>query len=82
MRKSKFTEGKFVATPKQIEGGRQGKDMCRELSIPEATYCTWKSKYGGMEASDVHRLHDRETEQKKLKGMYPDLGDGGTTSLR
>jgi len=40
MRKSKFTESQIVATLKQVEGGRQVKDMCRELGISEATYYT------------------------------------------
>lgn len=55
MRKSRFTESQIVATLKQVEGGRQFEDVCRELGVSEATYSVWKSKYGGMEAGDVHR---------------------------
>lgn len=58
MRKSKFTESQIVTTLKQVEGGRQIKDVCREPGISEATYYAWKSKYGGMEAADVQRLRD------------------------
>jgi hypothetical protein len=36
-------------------------------------YYVWKSKYGGMEASDVQRLRDVETEHAKLKRMYAEL---------
>ncbi|WP_164740882.1 transposase, partial [Xanthomonas sp. BRIP62409] len=50
MRKSKFTDSQIVATLKQVEGGRQVKDVYRELGISDATYYVWKSKYGGMEA--------------------------------
>lgn len=73
MRKSKFTESQIVATLKQVEGGRQVKDVCRELGISDATYYVWKSKYGGMEAADVQRLRDLETEHSKLKRMYAEL---------
>jgi len=73
MRKSKYTESQIVNTLKQVEGGRQVKDVCRELGISEATYYTWKSKYGGMEASDVRRLKDLEEENNRLKRMYADL---------
>lgn len=73
MRKSKFTESQIVKTLKQVEGGRQVKDVCRELGISEPTYFTWKSKYGGMEASDVKRLKDLEAENSRLKRMYADL---------
>jgi len=51
----------------------EGKDACRELGISEATYYVWKSKYGGMEASDVQRLRDVEAEHAKLKRMYAEL---------
>lgn len=49
------------------------KDICREHSISEATFYNWKSKYGGMEASDVRRLKDLEEENSQLKKMYADL---------
>ncbi|SKB57138.1 Transposase [Luteibacter sp. 22Crub2.1] len=38
MRKSKFSESQIVAALKQVEGGGQVKDTCRELGISEATY--------------------------------------------
>lgn len=68
MRKSKFTESQIGATLKQVEGGRQVKDVCRELGISDATYYVWKSKYGGIEESGVQRLHDVEAEHAKLNG--------------
>jgi putative transposase len=73
MRKSKFSEFQIVSTIKQVEGGRQVKDVCRELGISDATYYTWKSKYGGMEASDIRRLKELEEENARLKRMYADL---------
>ena len=73
MRKSRFTENQIVQILKQVEGGRQVKDVCRELGISEATYYSWKSKYGGMEASDVRRLKELEAENVRLKRMYADL---------
>lgn len=69
MRKSKFSESQIVQTLKQVEGGRQVKDVYRELGISDATYYVWKSKYGGMEASDVRRLRELEDENAKLKRM-------------
>jgi putative transposase len=38
MRKSNFTEFQIVNTLKQVEDGRQVKDVCREFGISEATY--------------------------------------------
>ncbi len=73
MRKSRFTESQIVRTLKEVEGGRQVKDVCRELGISEATYYNWKAKYGGMEAADIRRLKDLEEENARLKRMYADL---------
>ena len=38
-----------------------------------STFYKWKSKYGGMEASDVKRLKELEEENRRLKQMYADL---------
>ena len=73
MRKSRFKESEIVGILKEVEGGRNVKDVCREYGISEATYYNWKSKYGGMEASDIRRLKDLEEENRKLKQMYADL---------
>jgi putative transposase len=73
MKKTRFTETQIVSILKQQEGGLSVKDICREHSISEATFYNWKSKYGGMEASDVRRLKDLEEENNQLKKMYADL---------
>ncbi len=49
------------------------KDMCREYGISDATYYNWKSKYGGMTASDVKKIKELEDENRRLKRMYADL---------
>ena len=49
------------------------KDICREYGISDATYYNWKSKYGGMTASDIKKLKELEDENRRLKRMYADL---------
>ncbi len=49
------------------------KDVCREAGIFEATYYNWKSRYGGMEASDIKKIKDLEDENRRLKQMFADL---------
>jgi putative transposase len=73
MKKTRFTETQIVSTLKKQEAGIPTKDICRELGISEPTFYNWKSKYGGMEASDVRRLKDLEEENARLKKMYADL---------
>ena len=58
---------------KQHEQGLKVADICRQHSISSATFFNWKSKYGGMQASDIKRLRELEEENRKLKQMYADL---------
>ena len=73
MKKSKFTESQIVAVLKQGDAGVPVKDLCRQSGISSATYYQWKSKYGGMEASDLRRIRELEAENAKLKRMYAEL---------
>ena len=73
MRKSKFSEQQIIAILKAVEAGRTVRDVCREHEVSEATYYQWKSKYGGMQASDIRRLRELEEENRRLKQMYAEL---------
>jgi putative transposase len=73
MKNSRFTDGQIVSILKQVESGRNVKDVCREHGISDATYYNWKAKYGGMELSDIKRLKELEHENRRLKQMYADL---------
>jgi putative transposase len=73
MRKSKFSENQIITILKAVEAGRTVRDVCREHEISEATYYQWKSKYGGMDASDIRRLRELEEENRRLKAMYAEL---------
>jgi len=73
MKKTRFTETQIVKALKEHEGGRSAEDISRELDISKATLYNWKSKYGGMESSDVKRLKDLEEAHARLKRMYAEL---------
>ena len=73
MRKSKFSEHQIIAILQAVEGGRTVRDVCREREISDATYYQWKSKYGGMQASDIKRVRELEDENRRLKQMSADL---------
>ncbi len=73
MKSSRFTETQIIAILKEADAGVLIKDICRKHGISDATYYNWKSKYGGMTASDLKRMKEMEAELSKLKRMYADL---------
>jgi putative transposase len=73
MRKSRFTETEMVRAVKRLESGMSAEVISRELGISRITLYKWKSKYSGMEVSQVRRLKELEEENRKLKHMYADL---------
>ena len=70
MKKSRYTESQIIAVLKEVDAGRKVEEVCRQHGISSATYYNWKSKYGGMEASDVKRLKELEEENRRLKQLY------------
>ena len=73
MRKARFTVHQIIAVIKSGEAGLTVKDGCREAGISEAAYYNWKSRYGGMESSDIKKIKDLEDENRRLKQMFADL---------
>jgi putative transposase len=73
MKRSRFTETQVVGILKEAEAGVQVKEVCRKHGISEPTYYKWKSKYGGMDASDLKRMREMERELSQLKRMYADM---------
>jgi len=73
MKKTRFTETQIVGVLKEVESGLKVDEICRKHGISPGTYYNWKSKYGGMEASDVKKLKEVQEENAKLKRMFADL---------
>jgi putative transposase len=44
-------------------------EICRQNGISEQTFYRWKSKYGGMSVSEMKRLKELETENRRLKQL-------------
>ncbi len=73
MKRSRFTETQIISILKEADAGLSVKEVCRKQGISDATFYNWKSKYGGMSASELKRLREIEQENAKLKRMYADL---------
>ena len=73
MKRGRFTETQIVSILKDADAGSKVKDICRHHGTSDATYYNWKSKYGGMQASDLKRLTETEAELSQYKKMYAEL---------
>lgn len=69
----RLNESQIVGMLKEAEAGIPVAELCRKYAIGNSTFYKWRSKYGGMEASDVKRLKELEDENRRLKQMYANL---------
>lgn len=56
MKKSRFTEEQIVFALKQSELGTSVLEVCRKLGISDATFYTWRKKYGGISPSELKHM--------------------------
>jgi len=67
MKKSNFTEAQIIKILSLQEAGGSVSDICREHGISQGTYYNWKSKYSGMDISQVKQLKEMEKELSQYK---------------
>jgi putative transposase len=53
MKRSRFNEEQIIGVLKEAEAGAKVSELCRRHGISEATFYTWRSKYGGLEVSEM-----------------------------
>ena len=69
MKRSRFTQEQTSGVLKEHQAGASAADLCRKHGISDATFYTWRSKYGGMEVLDARRLKGLEEENARLKKL-------------
>lgn len=57
---------------RQSEQGKPVSELLREHGIAAPTYYRWKSKYGGLELSQLRRFKELEAENGRLKRIVAD----------
>jgi len=67
MKKTRFTESQIIGILKEQQAGKSVNDLCREHGISQATFYNWKSKYSGLEVSQLKKLKELESEVSQYK---------------
>lgn len=55
---------------KQTEASAPVPELCHKHGVSSATFCRWRSRYGGVDAFMMVRLKELEEENRRLKKMY------------
>jgi putative transposase len=69
MKRARFSEEQIIAVLKEAEAGAKVTELCRRHGISDATFYTWRSRYGGLEVSEMRRLRQLEEENRRLKAI-------------
>ena len=67
MKKSRFTEAQIVAILKELDAGRPAAELARRHGVHANTIRQWRSKYGGLDISDLSRLKELESENSQME---------------
>jgi len=70
--KSKFTGSQIVVGVKRVYAAFGVSDICREMSIINATFYKRRAKYGGMCVSMMSRMEELEDGIRRLKRKQTD----------
>ncbi|NOX51985.1 MAG: transposase [Gammaproteobacteria bacterium] len=69
MKRKRYSEAQILGFLKEAESGLPVKELCRKHGFSDASFYTWRSRYGGMELSDMKRLKALASENSRLKKL-------------
>jgi len=55
--KKHFSDEQIISILREAEVGVSARELCRKKAISDATFYTWRKKFGGMEVPEVKRLN-------------------------
>lgn len=67
MKRKRYSEEQIVRILGEASGGQSIAETCRKYGVSEQTVYRWKSKYEGMNVSEVRRMKELEEENFRLK---------------
>jgi len=68
----RYKEEEIVKILREAQDADRVEDVLRTYGVSTASYYKWRSKYGGMELSEMRRLKLLESENSRLKRLVAD----------
>jgi len=56
MKRSRFSDEQIIGILKEHQAGLSATELCREYGISDATFYTWRKKYGGMDVPTLREM--------------------------
>jgi putative transposase len=73
MHMSRLTAEKMIRVLQDLDGGLTVKNACQRQHISTQTFYRWRSKMLGQMTKPLERLHDLESENRRLKRKIAEL---------
>ena len=67
--KKRFSDEQLISILREAEAGVSARELCRKHAISDATFYTWRKKFGGTEIPEVKRLKLPEEENARLRKL-------------
>ncbi len=62
---TRYKEEQIIRILTEVEGGTSIAEVCRKYGVSEQTVYRWRSKYGGLDTSELQRLRELEAENSE-----------------
>ena len=77
MARKRYSDEDILKLLREIElklaGGSDVQSACRALGVSEASYYSWRRRFGGMARSQLSELRGLEKENARLKKIVAEL---------
>ena len=67
------SEEQIIGALRQYESGDKVTEICRRLSVSQATFYVWKRQYAGLGVQELREMRQLREENARLKRLVADL---------
>lgn len=79
--KKRISDQQIISILREAEAGVSARELCRKHAISDATFYTWRKKYGGMEVPEVKRLKSLEEGKRKASAVCSHQASAGNVDV-